>query len=131
MCKIKEKADLKEFTGYKVALKVDGKYYSPATGIEYKLGPVTVATEKGKYIDCCFEDNLLNPESRIFNNAMHGNTALFEDKQGALRLMSVMNRDFLIVILKMTLSDLTYYGEYLGYRVILGKNIVQLSEEPL
>ena len=36
MCQIKEKIkDKRVVTGYKVAVKIDGKYYSPATGVEY------------------------------------------------------------------------------------------------
>ena len=46
MCKIKCRfARTTEFTGYKVVIKRNGKYYSPATGIEYKPGPVPIFDE--------------------------------------------------------------------------------------
>jgi hypothetical protein len=33
--------------GYKVALKVKNHYYSPVTGIEYKMGPVKAVKKYG------------------------------------------------------------------------------------
>ena len=41
MCEfIKEIKNKTQFTGYKVAVKRNEKYYSPITGIEYKPGKV-------------------------------------------------------------------------------------------
>jgi len=39
MCTITGTCNLKEFTGYKVALKINGKYYSPVTGGEILVSP--------------------------------------------------------------------------------------------
>lgn len=36
----------KKVTGYKVAVKLDGKYYSPSTGIEYKVGKVPIVNNR-------------------------------------------------------------------------------------
>ena len=50
MCKLTKKSKRKSFTGYKSVVKVGKKFYSPVTGMEYKVGPVPKIRGIGKHV---------------------------------------------------------------------------------
>lgn len=80
MCKIIDKIDLKTFTGYKVALKINDKLYSPATMVEYKVGEVPkpkVDRVDLPTSDFGFSDTLLID---MFRDNFYGKTAVYKDK---------------------------------------------------
>lgn len=79
-----------QFTGYKVAVKRNGKYYSPITGIEYKPGLVK---NPGilKDVDVGFEFvNVTNPYNPFYNEDYIGMTAVFSSKEAAKYLYDIL-----------------------------------------
>ena len=51
MCNLEKKSKKRQVTGYKIAVKRNGKYYSPATGVEYRPGPVSQVPKIFSYKD--------------------------------------------------------------------------------
>ena len=128
MCLFKEKYDESDtFTGYKVATKINGKYYSPYTGVEYKVGPVTPVIIGDKRLpNAVFPIIYLQP-----NKDMYGYTAVFMASDDDHYLMEPDDEDPDIenrVMLKMTISDTLYNGTVNIRKVILGKYIKSIEE---
>ena len=103
MCKITKKSRKKTFTGYKSVVVVRGKYYSPATGVLYKVGPVPVVKNKrvnaeGGYVD------MLNPKNKFYNPRMMGKTGVFYTQTQAMQLYPSD------AMLKMTISGDLHEG---------------------
>lgn len=135
--------DIQTFTGYKVAIKrrdKNGKvrYYSPATGVEYKVGPVEIPKSQNNYISVYFAGNLLNPKSAPFRKELVGYTAVFVERHDAeilfydildgLFLTEYTNTD--IVIVYMTIKEKLWKGVYrcMYAPVIAGKYISEIKE---
>ena len=82
-------------SGYKVALLIDGKYYSPATGVEYKVGKVPKCPEyndakMNMLNDMCnyfAVDNIHMREHPAHNRLFNGMTAVFPQARGAYHLL--------------------------------------------
>jgi hypothetical protein len=133
MCVIEERVRFKTVKGYKVAVKHNGKYYSPATGIQYKVGPVKIPTRKGKRATSYFNE-ILKPTSDSHISRYAGFTAIFTDLFDASRLRVNMQEHFeddelsnSIIVLEMILSDGLHHGRYRHGRVYLGKHIDALE----
>jgi hypothetical protein len=139
MCEIYERFREEEaVTGYKVAVQYDGKYYSPATGIEYKVGPVEIPIESSyrSEMSVSYFTNVADPASASHISDYKGFTAIFEDYHEAIGLcvrirrtqntfnaLRSFNESKHILVLKMTLSNDLHYGKYCLQRVLLGKHI--------
>ncbi len=132
MCNLKTRyRKQKQFVGYKVAVHVDGKFYSPATGIEYKIGKVEIPNEINmKYATGAFEDNLLCPRRPYFNTNMIGRTAAFEyigDARGLFNDILPMDMTDDLKIIQITLSRSLMKGNYDGENVVAGKYIESIK----
>jgi hypothetical protein len=133
MCVIEGDLEVPVVSGYKVAVvsKTTGKFYSPATGIEYKVGPVETPNTLGVMAVSIFFHNVLNPAEPANNPSYEGFTAVFEDVLAAewlhedMKLNSISRNK--IVILKMTLSQNLKHGTYSHSKVFLGKHIDSLE----
>lgn len=121
MCYIKKKIENKtQFTGYKVAAKDNetGKYYSIATGIEYKIGPIEVPKNQNKLMSSW--KNILDPDCSFYISQYRGLTAIFDelnDAQSCYDDWDTRLKDgYDLVILKMTVQKTIkrncYEGSY-------------------
>ena len=127
MCIILEKLSQK----YKVAIKIYGKYYSPATGIEYKYGDVEITTTKHHKMDNYFVD-VMDETELCHNKELTGFTSVFIDKETAIRFrdysMSWTTCPHHRVIVKMKIISDLHHGFYSGNDVILGKKILSVEQ---
>ena len=145
MCELSSVLEVsqKPFIGYKVALqhKRSKKYYSPAMGCEYKVGPVPVVNEQ-KCLTNYFRDDILSDEFNLFKKNMVGRTAVFESLDVAEELKYVMgdvayygveeDEDYDVVILKMTISGKLMRGYYtiglVKSDVVAGRHIDKIEK---
>ena len=146
MCKTTRKLKVKQFTGYKLAYKIDDKYYSVCTGIEYK--PKMKVEELGKNFKIPdFLSNLYiwfrngNNQSHynfkskkfmaldfchFYNIEAVGRTFVFRKKRDALENLTSASKP---IVLKMTIED-DLIGSLLSkvYRCVGGRKIVEFKE---
>ena len=139
MCEFKKEiTDKTQFTGYKIAIKRNGKYYSPITGIEYKPGKVTPAKKLKKVgFNFC---NVTDPRNKHHIPSYEGMTAIFKDpeknylwftfsaRQNSLKPLEKGT----IVILKMTIQKTKtkncWIGFYANDSVYIGPKIRSIKE---
>lgn len=118
MCKLIKKTRRKSFTGYKIAFKKDGKYYSPATGIEYKIGDVPhcprlkpLAVKLG-----IFDEDLLNSRYHLYEPGMQGKTSVLKYRAQAVKLQRACQKNSNVIglfcLLIMTVSGEIWEGEF-------------------
>lgn len=131
MCKLVE--DFKDlnilaYTGYKVAIRIDGKYYSPVTGIEYKIGPVEIP-EKIEMLCYDFVD-VLRKDYPAYQENMVGRTCVLTDYDSALKFSKeiIVHNEGSVVILKMCVSKDLMVGYYCNCLVVGGKEILFMRE---
>lgn len=131
MCNITGNYSKKSFTGYKVVCEMDGKYYSPATGIEYKKGPVEIPVVQQRLCNW-FSDTLLLPDGYGYKPDMKGYTAVFVNQYNAMctwkELAFWYDSPYKLKVVKMTISHKLQYGTYGHDNVILGKRIDKIEE---
>jgi hypothetical protein len=137
-----EKVAAKSVIGYKVAVKSNGKYYSPITGIEYAAdrkvkipkvyGKKTVRDDLG----IC---DVLRKGNNAHDKYYKGLTAVFTNKScGEIKLADwktrLMTRLYAggtpvhLVLLEMELSGELYNGDYSNMEVYLGSFIKSFKE---
>ena len=112
-----------------MAREVDGRYYSPATGIEYTVGSVPVPRERGQESLGLYV-NVLDPAEACFNPNMIGRTAGFIHPWDAQKEIThlksyVFNVKFMI--LKMILSEDLMRGNYGDAPVVAGEHIDKIE----
>jgi hypothetical protein len=122
MCKIKEPyLKSKTFTGYKQVIVLEGKYYSPVTGIEYEVGkkvtPVTLENfeniilsipnleRKMDETSWIYPHIVLNPKTQFYNEYMYGMTGVYAHKDDAFKDTKG------VIVVKMTISDNLHHAE--------------------
>lgn len=132
MCNLISELEEKIVTVYKVAAKKDNKYYSPALGIEYKIGKVEIPTVQNRLCKA-FTDNILDTHSGAYNTTMIGRTAGFKYLKDAKIKKSSweyygVTPSYVLVILKIQLSQELLLGNYIGDTVYAGKEIVSMKE---
>ena len=121
----------REFTGYKVVI-VDkyNHYYSPFTGLRYKVGqvkPLDVNNLKGKYY--------INDQQIEYNVGMTGYTGVIIDKNEAKSILNLFNQLYSDLfdykIIKMTIIDdlKTAYMGRSDRKIIIGKFITAMSSK--
>jgi|WetSurMetagenome_2_1015567.scaffolds.fasta_scaffold154645_5 hypothetical protein len=124
------------FTGYKLVLKINNKLYSPATGIEYKIGKVpkprkAIEETKDPYFadvldknDCCYIAKYKGFTS-LFCNEMDCHTFT-----NAMKGRNKASEYFTIV--KMTITNTLFNGNYdntiNNTQIIAGKEILAIEE---
>ena len=135
MCYLFKKSRMKSFAGYKIVL-VDnqtGRVYSPATGVEYKAGPVPRPRRVRDYRRSPYFLDVLDISGYVYNRDMFGKTAVFVHKRNAVdmaRKMSVpASMGMRVEVVRMKLGVDLWYGAYGKDEVVLGEEI--LSIEPL
>lgn len=132
----------KQKFGYKIVLKQDGKYFSPAMGCEYpmkgKIKQVKVQTRLSTY----FYGDILAPglkygfstaeQSGGYRREMVGNTGVFVykfDAQSMCDLMSAYEDDpHTYSVVKARVYGTTFDGMYDGVPVVLGNHIEFIDE---
>jgi len=137
MCEfIKEIKDKTQFTGYKVACKRRGKYYSPATGIEYKPGKIKIPLCTGKNKLCDTFREVLCESTGCYKEHYKGLTAVFVNLCDAKTRQAYWRRSmksgYEMVILKMTIQKTKdkncYVGDYQSALVYIGSRIRSFKE---
>lgn len=144
MCQLDTFFDGKTYTGYKLAAKVGRKYYSIATGIQYKRRkPVTIPDKQYPLLSCV-DDELLNPTYSLYQRKMIGRTTVFMSIKDAIKYFEelqnqiIRNTDIGImkgkfVLLKMQISGELMTGLYNfawdRHPVVAGKHIDSFKEE--
>ena len=159
MCKLLGKyIDSEEYVGYKVATECDGRYFSPATGVEYKVGPVpklTNETERNTEaiygFNPSFKDFMTLHSRRFFSSIFNGKTAVIKKESDAKKLFADVklglephsavklylesHSPYNIVLLKMKISGDLYEGETSlscdDAEVIAGNTIVSFEKVAL
>ena len=137
MCKLIKKIKKKSITGYKAAYKINGKYYSPWTGVNYQLGKVKGTKKPLKYAEET-ASFILKPGDDFNNPTYFGKTAVFEEKEGAKK--EVKNHkvfekydsddsEHSCIILKMIISGEIWETKYdKDYKTFAGTNIDLIEE---
>jgi hypothetical protein len=137
MCEfnVKNPMLINKVVGYKVALKYGDKYYSPVTGIEYKVGKkVTIPTVYKKYAayNQININDILEPGVRGHLKCYKGLTAIFEKIDNAEYTLKTWKHESLflpLTLLKMELSGRLFRGDYgHGIPVYLGSFIESIKE---
>lgn len=130
MCDLKNKIEEKEVTGYKVVIEIDGKYYSPCTGVEYEVGLVKIPKVQKNYVSNVVFSGLLEENHFAYSKNMIGRTCVFSRIIYAQKLQQyfLKNENGKFKIIKMTLKNDLMSGTYGGYTVYGGRYIVSMEE---
>src|SRR3972149_860800 len=87
----------KSYTGYKFVLKLNNKYYSPATGIEYKVGPVkrpnALSVYRIKKYKLFSTNRIIKKGALFYNKDMVGRTGVYPSPALAKRMMRPIGFD--------------------------------------
>ena len=127
MCTIQEKSKKKKFTGYKVAVEVSKRYYSPFTGLRYEVGKVKPVKKYRKnrvnYANC------LDPGNRFYSKEMIGKTGVLESKEEAKKLTERWNcREENYVLLEITIKGDLYNASFDSMETMVGNEIVSMKK---
>lgn len=111
---------------YKVAIKINGRYYSPAMGHEYKVGDVPTLVEQFRLTNYFINDILHDN----FIELMKGRTARFIKCRDAISFKNIIN-NYLTqgkpVVLRLRLSKELLEGSY----YVADDNIVETNYKPV
>jgi len=141
---MKNEKPQKRFTGYKIAIKHNGKYLSPATGVEYESGKsfdklLTSLVDYKELSDSniiiwfldCLDEQILSFGSH-YSKEMEGKTGVFKTKDSANKfLRSCLWDRSNHCILEMTIEDKD--GLKTGilnkfYPIVIGSKIISQEE---
>lgn len=132
MCKVLEKyTKKKKFTGYKMVVKVDGKYYSPVTGIEYIPGKDIIPVKSESKVN----RNFINSDSwksfyeilknkNLYEEKMHGKTGIFVERN----IVDEFSQNETYIPVKMTISGDLHYAQTDWWNTIVGNHVVSIKE---
>lgn len=90
MCDIRGKLDGKIVLGYKVAILIDGKYHSPSTGIEYKVGEIEIPNWDDLRFDGIFLRAPAPFRTSLYDERHKGCTQIFKSYEGAEELCKTL-----------------------------------------
>ena len=127
MCDIIGKLNQKTATVYKMAMEIDGKFYSVLTDIEYKTGPVQIATKYSKVFGSMDWHTFLSISSYFYLKELIGKTTGYKRKNAILYLMENKQK-VEYVILKMVLSGNLLEGELGNNPTISGSYIKRIKK---
>lgn len=136
MCKIVDKfTDSETATGYKVVI-VDkyGKYYSPFTGIRYKIGKIPVpkiviSNNKYGFLQTQCNNKYINPNWKTngiaWNAGMKNKTGILLNIKDAIRCCKNWDspNDTKMAVLEMTISGDLYYATFADNDTVIGNTI--------
>lgn len=125
--------DTKSVIGYKIAVQVKDKYYSPVTGMRYTRGKIKRVIKYGKNnvrerIGIC---DILDKHDISHNVNYSGKTAMFCFLDDATRRMKLWNQRFVnppLCVLKMELTNNLNYGYYGCDAVYIGSYIKSIKK---
>ena len=118
MCKLTKKLTSESYKGYKIAIKKGDKYFSPATGVEYRVGRVRKATTSlaiALFSFLCQEREILRKSGRFYDKNMIGRTGVFRKKTDAeelIRNWRLGSPCSVLVILRMKVGGELYGGSF-------------------
>jgi ribosomal protein L10 len=127
-----------QYTGYKVVVKQNEKYFSPATGVEY-IESVNVPRPKyQKRLAMVFSNNILSKTGGRFKENFFGKTAVFVYSTDAWDLKDGIDKNqksysepilpIETAVVKMTLSKNLMEGYYGDAEIIAGEFIEKIEE---
>lgn len=128
--------DNETFTGYKLVAKKDDKYYSSFTGQELIIGEVPLPPETCTRLSYIWVDDLdkdIFYNLDIFKSSYIGYTSVFHTMEDLYREFDyvdpsyVVNSEYELVVVKMTLSKELMIGEYEYTKIIAGKYIENIE----
>ena len=127
MCWLENKIlEEEKFIGYKVAIKRNNEYYSPAMGNKYKVGQVETVMKQQRLSQYFIEDILMES----FSPGMVGRTSVFKYLNDAIEfenLMSVYDSQEYVII-RLTLNNDLVEGKYNASSIVAGRNILKIEE---
>lgn len=92
-------------TGYKWVIKRNNKYYSPATGLEYKIGAVPMLEDMLSQKVIGYEKYCNYAEGNMFHSPNYdGHTAIFKTYKCAYKHINYSTKYNNILLVKMTIS---------------------------
>lgn len=119
MCKINTKTKHKTVTGYKAVFEIDGKYYSPSTGVEYVEGmKMPFLNKRCEFADTDWAD--IFEDTVFYHYGMQGKTGVFR-KLSELKKQFSHNKRMRVI--KITLTGEIYDGTWDGYLLYIGTEI--------
>jgi hypothetical protein len=131
MCDKIKISKLKEFTGYKLVITNEkGEYFSPYTGIQYKVGPVPKFIESQKnndYAVNCLFYSKLQEKYQLTGVLKELDTKFYDNIDGLIsnyELPTKCKRS----IIKMKLTGDIYSGDFLGHNDIMLGNYIESIE---
>ena len=130
MCNIIGKLNQKTATVYKMAMEINGKFYSVLTDIEYKTGPVQIATKYSKIFGYMDWHTFLSISSYFYLKELIGKTTGYKRKNAILYLMENKQKVEYVeyVILKMVLSGNLLEGELGSNPTVSGSYIKSIKK---
>jgi len=125
MCKIGKKINISKAVGYKAVIKMDGKYYSPSTGLEYVIG-MTLPSLKRRLPTADKEwSNPLDEDYCFYEPLMQGKTGIFKTLEDCIQTFRD-NKPY--HILQMTLGGDMYEGRFNGCDIFIGSVIIDIFD---
>ena len=117
-------------SGYKFVIKKDNRYFSPCTGLEYTVGmTLPKMTEFIKEnADNGWDSDILRKGSAFYEERMQGNTGIIRTLDGLLSANFYLDSTFLYAVIKITLDNTLYKGEFLGVKTLIGNGISNIEE---
>jgi hypothetical protein len=125
MCRIQSKSRAKQFSGYKVVVKKNGKYYSPSTGLKYEVGmKLPSMTKRHTNAHTKWKDPLAK-DGRWYNELMQGKTGVFRTIASARWVTKHYPE---LTIIKMTVGGEMYKGSLGSHLLSVGTEILEMNE---
>jgi hypothetical protein len=126
MCNLKVELNVDSISGYKIVVVKDEfhkfqKYYSPTTGIEYKVGLVEIPKVQVNYINS-ISDDLLDIRSFVYKENMIGRTCVILDYKEAHNILLEWQRftNEKLKVVKFMISKELMFGNYYSQMCVVG-----------
>lgn len=118
----------KIFTGYKMVLKRNNRYYSPYTGLVYYPRKIPIMKKyRTNTIDGFLSKGVLNEVGRFYEKKMEGKTGVFITKSAAENFREQTD-DTDCVLLKITIKGGLIRGIFANSSIIAGEYIESVKE---
>jgi len=137
MCNITKKISKHQAIGYKVVIYKNGRFYSPHTGMEYKVGKIKQLNKARK--NKLFPSDITDVDCRGHEPRMVGLTGIIMSMRKAMNLVnefqfvsfmenneSTKNLPRLVVV-QMKLKDIRYQASFCKAVTLLGSEITEIT----